>query len=160
MSEPRTEDLVATAIVRKCGTIVSLNLIWQGVARKLDTAGAEPATANRLITAFGSPRHLEALTGLLVSHGSNVNDFERSLRELVDQSSFDYDSWVRAFELLQGHLQQSSRTASPSSMLGYIQCCSDFGGSNEGNESLVELTTEMLEQYGFEGQEGCVIDNR
>ncbi|EDY85103.1 hypothetical protein VDG1235_4738 [Verrucomicrobiia bacterium DG1235] len=155
MDDSKLSDVVEAAILAKCGTIVSLTLVWKSVAEKLRAAGASDKSAVTLITHLQSPRNLESLLAGLAAEGRTADRFLAGLRTLVDESKFGISAWLESIEIVQSRLTKDGRGASPSSIVGYIQCSAEFGSGVGNTEELATLVLGMLEQYGFEGQEGC-----
>lgn len=155
MDQSSLPKTVSSAISAKCGSIVSLSMAWRSAALKALAAGASPRTVVCLIDGFQSPRVFDSLLASAAEEESGLDGFLEKLRTLVDGSAFDQASWLAAFEIVKGSLLGSGRVASSASILGYLQCSAEFGDSPGGRDGLVEIVKSMLDQYGFEGQEGC-----
>lgn len=156
MRQSSLPNLVTSAISAKCGSIVSLSIAWRSAALKALDAGASPKTVACLIEGFQSPRVFDSLLASVAEEETGLDGFLEKLQTLVDGSAFDLASWLAALEIVKAFLLQSGRFASSASMLGYLQCSAEFGDSPGGRDGLVAIVTSMLDQYGFEGQEGCV----
>lgn len=155
MSKTSLPETVSSAIARKCGSIVSLSVVWEGAARKLLASGVNEMEVVTLIEGMRSPRNFDALVTGIVNCGGSVQGFLRSLRALVDESAFSLAAWFTAIEVVQARLVRDARSASPESIVGYIQCTAEFGAGVGRGEGLAAIVLSMLDQYGFEGQEGC-----
>lgn len=152
MQSSEKSELIRKAIEEKCGEIRSLKMSWERMAAKALDAGVSPETIASLIGLLRSPRNAEQLVS---SCGASLGAFLGKLRVLVDESPFELGAWVEAFELVQAHLVREGRAASPESIVGYIHCTADFASGPACDGSLARTVLEMLERYGFEGQEGC-----
>ncbi len=155
MNSKALPQSISEALVRKCSSIVSLTIAWERSVRTALASGASEGTIVTLLDAFNSSRTLDALTVSLGDETEGLDAFLMRLRVLVDESAFDLAAWLGAFEAVQSYLIRDGRRASASSILGYVHCSAEFGGSPENRESLPELVGAMLAQYGFEGQDGC-----
>lgn len=155
MSQNALPESIREIIVAKCGSVVSLTLAWERSVLKALASGASEEAIATLAKGFASPRTLDALLQGVVGYSGGIDGFLSQLRDLVDDSAFDFASWLGAFEMVESHLIKAGRTASAGSIVGYVQCSAEFGGGAENHESLVEIIGGMLSQYGFEGQEGC-----
>lgn len=155
MSNPALPESVLSAIARKCGSIVSLSVVWEGAARKLLASGVNEVDAVALLEGLRSPRNFDSLVSGIVAGGGSVEGFLKNLRALVDESSFSLAAWFSAIEVVQARLVREGRSASPDSIVGYIQCTAEFGAGVGQGEGLAAIVLSMLDQYGFEGQEGC-----
>ncbi len=155
MSQILLPESIRRVIEEKCGSIVSLSLAWERSASSAVASGASEGDVVSLVREFKSSRTLDAFVHGAADESQGVPGFLSELRSLVDESSFDFSSWLGAFEVVQTHLIANARRASVSSIVGYVQCSAEFGGSSESRESLPEIISGMIDQYGFEGQEGC-----
>ncbi len=127
-------------------------MLWERSISQALAAGASESAILALMGGFKSARTLDVL---LRSEAGELDGFLKRLRNLVDDSAFGFAAWLAAFECVQTHLSSNGRSASADSVLGYVQCSAEFGGSAESRSTLPEIIEGMLEQYGFEGQEGC-----
>ncbi len=146
---------ISEALVRKCGSIVSLSIAWERSIRTALASGASESAIVTLLDAFKSSRTLDVLALGLGEGTGGIDGFLSHLRVLVDESAFDLASWLSAFEVVQSYLVGEGRRASSSSIVGYVHCSAEFGSGPENRESLPELISDMLARYGFEGQDGC-----
>jgi len=145
---------VAKAIEAKCGSIQSLGLAWKGAAAKALAAGGSPEHVALLISLYRSSRSLERLAEGLAFQERPLGAFCAELLARADESDYDLPDWVAAVERVQDDLLKRSRNASSFAVLGYVQCCADFGRGGPSRESLGDLVGGMLAAYGFEGREG------
>lgn len=145
---------VAKAIEAKCGSIQSLALAWKAAAAKALAAGGSPERVALLVALYRSSRSLERLAEGLGSRERPLAAFCDELMARADESDYELADWVAAIERVQDDLLQRSRNASAFAVLGYVQCCADFGRSGPSRESLADLVEGMLKAYGFEGREG------
>ncbi|MDQ8182361.1 hypothetical protein [Pelagicoccus sp. SDUM812005] len=155
MSNPALPEALRNALAAKCGSIVSQTLLWQRSLESARASGASEASLLLLLDGFNSSRTVDALVVGVSDEAGGIDGFLDQLKELVDESAFDLRAWLSAFESVESHLATKGRWATASSILGYLQCSAEFGGSSENRQSLPEIVDGMLEQYGFEGQEGC-----
>lgn len=155
MSQSSLPESIRRVIEEKCGAIVSLSLAWERSASSAVASGASENDVVSLVREFKSSRTLDAFVQGAADESQGVPGFLSEFRSLVDESSFDFASWLGAFEVVQTDLITNARRASVSSIVGYVQCSAEFGGSSESHESLPEIISGMIDQYGFEGQEGC-----
>ncbi|MDQ8185927.1 hypothetical protein [Pelagicoccus sp. SDUM812002] len=155
MSQSALPKTLLDAVTAKCGTIRSQSMAWERSLVKALASGASERSLLLLAEGFKSSRTLDTLAEGLVREPDGVDGFMRQLRTLVDESDFDLAAWLGAYECVQTHLSAAGRSASPSSIVGYVQCSAEFGGSAENRDSLPGIIGDMLEKYGFEGQEGC-----
>ena len=109
----------------------------------------------RLVGLLRSPRNLESLATGLAQEGQELDAFLEGLMPLVDESIYALREWIEAFECVQDSLTAQNRSASPSSIIGYVQCTAEFASHSEKCGTLPDLIRAMLDQYGFEGEEGC-----
>lgn len=155
MEPSQLPESLKTAITAKCGSIVSLSIVWESSAQKALASGASPETVVSILAVMQSSRNFHALLAGLAEEQQSLDVFLRDFCALVDDSSFDFEAWMASYELVQRNLTEHGRSATPGSITGYIQCAAEFGDSLENRDSLPEIISGMLEQYGFEGQEGC-----
>lgn len=146
-------DTLSAAISAKCGAIQSQTMVWERSLAKAGAAGVSDETLLLLLEGFESSRALDGF----VAGGDGADKLVTKLRALVDASDFDWSAWLAAFERVHTHLAARGRSASPSSIVGYVQCSAEMGGASEIRRRLPEVVSEMLEHYGFEGQEGCGV---
>ncbi|MBK1878416.1 hypothetical protein [Pelagicoccus mobilis] len=156
MSSSDLSDSISRAIDRKCGSIVSLSILWKKAAATLLESGASEASAVSLIDGLGSARSVEALVAGVSQEGRTVDEFLSGLSSSVDESIYSIDAWLEAFERVLARLVEENRRASPTSILGYVQCTAEFASQTAVHERLPDLIQSMLDEYGFEGEEGCV----
>lgn len=158
MNQTPVPEAIRSAITAKCGAIVSLSLSWESAVRKALAAEASPEAVVAALENMQSCRNFESLLAGLAQEGAGLDSFLGNVRGRVDESNFDLASWVASFEEVQAYLVDSSRSATPSSILGYIKCSADLGERMNPCESLLAVVRGMLDQYGFEGQQGCGTD--
>jgi hypothetical protein len=130
-------------------------MAWERSIARARAAGGSEESLLLLLKGFKSSRTLDAWVDGCVEEAGGIVGMLALLRASVDESAFDLASWLAAFEGVQVYLASRGRSASVSSVLGYLQCSAEFGGSGENRQSLPEIIDGMLEQFGFEGQEGC-----
>lgn len=147
-------DQVLEVIERKCAGIVSLQLAWKRSASRLMSSDVSEANAAKLVERMGSPRDLDALVTGLAQEGRGVDVFFEELLVWVDESNFRLEAWIEAFEVLGEFLRKAGRSSSPTSMINYVHCTAEFASSGQDRSSLPDLVESMLEQYGFDGDEG------
>ncbi|MDQ8197563.1 hypothetical protein QEH56_05350 [Pelagicoccus enzymogenes] len=157
MSQIEISPTLRAAVAEKCGAVQSQKIVWERAVAEALAAGASEGTLLQLLSAFKNARTLDACARGTSGEDGGLDGFLQRLRALVDESSFDLASWLAAFECVQSHLAANGRVSSASSVVGYVQCSAEFGGSSENRQSLPEIIEAMLEDYGFEGQEGCGI---
>lgn len=152
MNESPNEKSLEAAISKKCGDIVSLKMVWNRAVRKALDQNVSEATTISLLQSLRSPRTLEILVD---AKGTELDGFLENLKRLADSSPYALADWFDAYEHLQARLVRDGRMAAPDSIIGYIHCSADFASGGGPQAPLTSLVLEMLERYGFEGQDGC-----
>lgn len=146
---------VSDLITKKCGSIVSLKITWERSLRKLIQNGGSISAVVKLASALNSPAGVDALSSSLAVHGESVETFLTNLHRLVNETDFDFASWMRAIETVLLFLAKEGRVVSSDSILGYVHCSAEFAASSANHEPLDQIVGGMLKQYGFDGQDGC-----
>lgn len=152
MTEDPNSKALEAAISRKCGGIVSLKMVWARAAEKALANGVSEATVVCLVESLRSPRNLEFLVDV---KGRGLDSFLDDLKNLADDSVYRLADWVEAFEHVQAQLVKEGRAASPDSIVGFVHCSAESASGGGDELPLASIVVEMLDRYGFEGQEGC-----
>ena len=101
----------------------------------------------RLSAASRSPNQLLILLDYL---GKQAGD-AAELFERVDGSTYPMTDWLEAIESFHDWISSQGQSTSLSTLLGYVQCCTEATSQAPDEPSLKNTVTEMLAQYGFEG---------
>lgn len=152
MNEDANPTTLESAISAKCGGIVSLRMAWQRATEKALANGVSEAAAIFLVGLLRSPRNLEYL---IEEEKGRLEDFLDRLKDVADGSNYPIEEWVEAFEHVRAQLVKEGRTATPDSIVGFVHCSSEFASGGGQELPLASVVVDMLERYGFEGQEGC-----
>jgi len=81
-------------------------------------------------------------------HQENISISD--LPHLIDDSSYGITDWANAYLVFRKQLTSSTRITA-SSILGYLNCCSEAVNNTSSFSSFSEVVNEMLATYGFEG---------
>ncbi|WP_309382980.1 hypothetical protein [Cerasicoccus frondis] len=74
------------------------------------------------------------------------------LADHVDDSPDSLADWIAAVEYFYDWLAQKNRTSPGlAQILDYLSCCVEAQKSLPHKEALVDVLTDMLDRYGFEG---------
>lgn len=116
------------------------------------------ASAQRsLAEASASPRQFQLMADALAEHNLSGSDDKKDgwplLVENVDESPYTLNEWLEAWEFFHHWLQNRNRRASFSNRLGYLACCGQYLEGKAIFPAFIVLLEEMLEGYGFEGDE-------
>ncbi|MDA0350567.1 MAG: hypothetical protein O3C43_16355 [Verrucomicrobia bacterium] len=99
----------------------------------------------RLTSASHSPNQLRIILDYL---GKQTGD-ATELFERVDGSTYSIMDWLEAIECFHDWISSHGQSTSLKTLLGYIECCTE---ATPNEPSLKNTVTEMLRQYGFEGE--------
>jgi len=110
-----------------------------------------------LAEASASPRQFQIMADALAAHNSSDSDDKRDgwllLVENVDESPYTLKEWLEAWEFFHHWLQNRNRRASFFNRLGYLACCGQYLEGKAIYPAFIVLLEEMLESYGFEGDD-------
>lgn len=143
---------ISAAIEAKVGGVLSQRLAWQHAASRALANGLPLNDLVQVMAAFSSSRSLDQLTRLARGSAETFRDFADDLRRRSDDSSYALHDWLSALEAMLLYLDARRRDSAPSTILGYVDCASEFAAASGGsNLPLRDVVLEMLEQHGFDG---------
>ncbi len=135
---------------------------WLGVLKEIQSGFVQGEAGEKAIQqlaeASEDPVQFCLLTEALISHDAHNPGGEKEacslLVESVDESPYSLKEWVAAWVDFSIWLESREREAGFASMLGYLDCCSQYIEGKGVLPPFTDLVEEMLDAYGFVGEEG------
>ena len=111
-----------------------------------------------LAEASASPLQFRLLAEALAAHCTknpgDKKDVYSLLIESVNESPYSLSEWLGAWEFFSQWLAKRNRKGGFAVMLGYLDCCSQYIEGKGVIPTFNAQVEEMLEAYGFEGEDG------
>ena len=131
----------------RAGGVVSLQLAWSAVLKKLATLTLEESYARAVANGCLAPRDVELVTMLL----STSTKAEALFADALKSSAYSLDDFLGGVIALCRYLDRDRRQTTLEMGIGYVRCCEDGASSYPTAESFQEVVELMLNEHGFDG---------
>ena len=144
------ENLIYTIARSKAGSAISLRNAWETSLERLSVSGISAVQFAHLAKNMPTP----TLAGRLADTIRPEQDPEAICSEFlesVDRSNFELGEWMSSLDILFAWLAREGRTTTMKVATGFISCSEEAVGSTDRFANLSATVSEMLDNFGFEG---------
>lgn len=149
-------DWVDEEASARAGNQVGPRAVWRQTLGRFAALNLPPEEAKALARACREPSDVALLVRLLkTSPAAPEPPAERAqwLFQEVDDSDISLAHWIQALRAFYTWLDAEGRRTTLRQALGYIHCSAEGMAGDLAFSSLATGVREMLELYGFEGEE-------